>query len=73
MFQPVYTSNFELGLVCVLYIVVGFDAPLAWSYQPKEHSRVLKILSEWKYETFSWETCAHNLQSPSFLVEMKSE
>ena len=52
MFQPVYTLNFELGLVYVLYIVVAFDAPFAWSYQPKEHLRVLKILSEWKYETF---------------------
>ena len=70
MFQPVYTSNFELGLVCVLYIVVGFDAPLAWSYQPKEHSRVLKILSEWKYETFSWEPCTHNpeFQTRNLLV-----
>ena len=54
MFQPVYTSDFELGLVCVLYIVVGFDTPLTRSYQPKELSMVLKILSEWKYETFSW-------------------
>ena len=48
MFQPVYTSNFEQGLVCVLYIVD--DAPLARNYQSKEHSRVFKILSEWKYE-----------------------
>ena len=70
MFQPVYTSNFELGLVCVLYIVVGFDAPLAWSYQPKEHSMVLKVLSDWKYETFSWGLWAHNpgFQSPNLLV-----
>ena len=52
MFEPVYTSNFEQGLVCVLYIFIGFDAPLARNYQPKEHSRVFKILSEWKYETF---------------------
>ena len=52
MFQPVYTSNFEQGLVCVLHIVIGFDAPLARNYQPKEHSRVFKILSEWKYELF---------------------
>ena len=67
MFQPVYTSNFALGLVWVLYIVIGFDAPLTWNYQPKEHSTVLKILSEWKYETFS---CAHNpgFQTPNLLV-----
>ena len=77
MFQPVDTSNFELGLKWVLYIVVGFDAPLAWSYQPKEHSRVLKILSEWKYETF-WGDLAPITQGsrPSIsysLVETKSE
>ena len=35
--QQDYTSNFELRLVRVLYIVVGFDTPLAWSYQSKEH------------------------------------
>ena len=69
-FKPVYTSNFALGLECVLYIVVGFDAPLVWNYQPKEHSRVLKILSEWKYETFSWRASAHNpgFQAPNLLV-----
>ena len=55
MFQAVYTSNFELYFVSVLYIVIGFDVPLAWSYQPKEHSKVLKILSGCKYETFSWD------------------
>ena len=42
MFQPVYTSSFELGLMCVLYIAIGFDVPLAWSYHPKEQSGVLK-------------------------------
>ena len=70
MFEPVYTSNFELGLVYVLYIVVGFDAPLAWSYQTKKHSRVLKVLSDRKYETFSWGLCAHNpgFQTPNLLV-----
>ena len=70
MFQPVYTSDFELGLECTVYIVVVFDVPLAWGYQPKEHSRVLKILSEWKYEPFSWEPCAHNpgFQTPNLLV-----
>ena len=70
MFQPVYTLNFELGLVYVLYIVVAFDAPFAWSYQPKEHLRVLKILSEWKYETFSGGPCTHNpdFQTPNLLV-----
>ena len=52
MFQPVYTSNFKLGLVCILYIFIGYDVPLAWSYQSKEHSKILKILSECKYETF---------------------
>ena len=60
MFQPDYASNFALGLACVLYIVIGFDAPLAWNYQPKEHLRVLKILSEWKYGTFSGGPCTHN-------------
>ena len=70
MFQPVYTLNFELGLVSVLYIVIGFDAPLAENYQHKEHSSVLKILAEWKYETFSWGPCAHNpgFQTPNLLV-----
>ena len=33
--------GFELGLVCVLHVVIGFDVPLAWSYQPKEQSVVL--------------------------------
>ena len=70
MFQPVYTSNFELGLLCVLYIVISFDVPLAWSYQSKEHSKVLKTLSECKYDTFSWEPCVHNpgFQTPNLLV-----
>ena len=70
VFQPVYTSSFELDLVRILYIVIGYDVPLAWSYQSKEHSRVLKILSECKYETFSWGSCAHNpgFQTPNLLV-----
>ena len=70
MFQPVYTSNFALGLVWVLYIVIGFDAHLTWNYQPKEHSRGLKILSEWKYETFSPGPCTHNpgFQTSNLLV-----
>ena len=70
MFQPAYTSNFELGLVCVLYIVIGFNVPIASSYQFKEHSRVLKILSECKYVTFSRGPCTHNpgFQTPNLLV-----
>ena len=59
MFQPVYTSDFELGRVCILYIVNGYDVPLAWNCQSKEHSRLLKTLSECKHETFSWGLCAH--------------
>ena len=27
MFQPVFTSNFELGLLCILYMFTDFDVP----------------------------------------------
>ena len=27
IFTPVFASNFELGLLCVLYIVIDFDVP----------------------------------------------
>ena len=30
MFQQVFSSNFELGLLCVLYIVIDFDVPYSF-------------------------------------------
>ena len=30
MFQPVYTFNFELGLLCILCIVIAFDVPVTF-------------------------------------------
>ena len=69
VFQPVHTSSFELDLVCILYIVIGSDVPLACSYQSKDIQGYLKY-SECKYETISWDSCAHNpgFQTPNLLV-----
>ena len=48
MFQPVFTSHFELDLLSVLLILMflKYIYIYAWNYQPKENSSVFKRLSE---------------------------
>ena len=40
IFQPVFTSNFELGFLCVLYIVTDFDVPKISSEQIDETASI---------------------------------